>query len=253
MRPHNGKEKLGHKAGRAKLRSSGSVTSKKKTDIDKPRLKKREKQVLDLDDLAEKQAELVENLIEIDEEEEGQIKSDRFAKEFKKLRKKVGSENEHFNADNSHIEMLRAMQSMLIDIIPLAEQVFRKSKKESSAYALNALLNQAREISTDLKMSKDFDGQANFIKEMILNPVFKVFAQHLIAENIYLKNEIDTHVSNRKEAKRIKEAVDKMARSLGRFLTESVIKIHEDVDNYLAGNMNKLIAPPKKSRRDTRG
>lgn len=250
MRPHSGKPKLGHKEGRSKLRASASSASKKAKEERTVSTKKR-RDNLDLEDLQEKQDELVTELMEMTEEEEGQVKSDRFAKEFKKLRKKVGASNDHFNAENTNAEMLRAMLTMMLDIIPLAEQTFRKSKKESSAYALNALVNQARELSTDLRMAKDVEGQAAFIKDMIINPIFKVFAQQLITQMLNVKNTVDTHVSNPKRARKVKEHVDKMGRELGKFLTESVVKMHSDIDNYLAGNMNQLI-PQKKPLKKTR-
>lgn len=249
MRPHSGKPKLGHKEGRSKLRASSS--SAKKRNEERTVSTKKRRDNLDLEDLQEKQDELVSELMEMTEEEEGQAKSDRFAKEFKKLRKKVGAGNDHFNAENANTEMLRAMLTMMLDIIPLAEQTFRKSKKESSAYALNALVNQARELSTDLRMSKDVEGQALFIKDLIITPIFKVFAQQLISETLNVKNTVDTHVSNPKRARKVKEDVDKMARNLGKFLTESVTKMYADVDNYLAGNMDRLI-PQKKPTRKTR-
>jgi hypothetical protein len=249
MRPHSGKPKLGHKEGRSKLRASSSSAKNKSAERTVSTKKRRDN--LDLEELQEKQDELVNDLMEMTEEEEGQVKSDRFAKEFKKLRKKVGAGNDHFNAENANTEMLRAMLTMMLDIIPLAEQTFRKSKKESSAYALNALVNQARELSTDLRMSKDVEGQALFIKDLIITPIFKVFAQQLISETLNVKNTVDTHVSNPKRARKVKEDVDKMARNLGKFLTESVTKMYADVDNYLAGNMDRLI-PQKKPTRKTR-
>lgn len=254
MRPHSGKPKTGYREGRSKTRASVSSSSK-------DRGKERERKVAkaakvdvpwDVDELQEKQDELVTELMENTQEQDGQIASDRFAREFKKLRKKAGATNDHFNAENLNIEMLRAMLVMMLDIIPLAEQVFRKSKKESSAYALNALVNQARELSVDLRMAKDVEGQSLFIKDSILNPIFKVFAQHLIQEMIFLKNDVDTHVSSRKEGKRIKESLDKTTRSLGSFLTESVTKIHANIDDYLAGNMDKLMGPPKKPLKKVR-
>ena len=253
MRPHSGKPKTGYREGRAKTRTATSSSSKNK---DRERKVAKAAKVVDVpwevDELEEKKDALIAELTDETPEADGQAASDRFAKEFKKLRKKAGATNDHFNAENLNIEMLRAMLVMMLDIIPLAEQVFRKSKKESSAYALNALVNQARELSVDLRMAKDVEGQSLFIKDSILNPIFKSFAQHLLHETIYLKNDVDTHVSSSKESRRIKESVDKLTRSLGTFLTESVTKIHTNIDDYLAGNMDKLIGPPKKQPKKTR-
>lgn len=250
MRPHSGKPKTGYREGRSKLRAPKPASKSKENNIER---KRKPSPDLDLEELEGKQADLIKELVGDEGQDDGQAKSDRFAREFKKLRKKVGATNDHFNAESVNIEMLRAMLTMMLDIIPLAEQVFRKSKKESSAYALNALVNQARELSTDLRMSKDVEGQAAFIRDMIINPVFKMFAQQLIAETINIKNSIDTNVDNRKHAKRVKQDVDDMARALGKYLTESVMKLYADIDNYLAGNMQQLIPQLKKRRNNSNG
>lgn len=173
----------------------------------------------------------------LDEVDENfQNNKDRFQKEFKKLRKRTGAANEHFNAEAVNRMMLRAMLTMVLDVIPIAEEAYRKTKKENAAYALNALLNQARELSLDLKLAKDTTGQVEFIERHVLTPVFTSFAQLLIQEMYALKATIDTEVPA-KAGKRVKSKVDDMVRSLGQFQSGMIEKISSDIHGYLSGTM----------------
>lgn len=241
MRPHNGKTKTGFREGRNKVRSS-----KKPVE---PENKQSRKKTLD------DAQEVVEDYMDSALLEEGdpKKKSERFAKEFRRLRKQVGADNEHFNPEQVNNEMLRALLAMVVSLIPVAEANYRSSRKESAAYALNALINQAREVSTDLRMAKDYEGQASFIRDNILSPIFRAFTQNLLNEHQHLKNTIDTAISREKEARKIKAELDDVTRSLGKFLSETITKSFVDIDNYLQGNMQNLMPTggnkPKRSKK----
>lgn len=238
MRPHSGKPKTGFKEGRNKLRSSN------KPKQDDTSSKKAKNLLDDAQDVVDDYLE--ESLLD---EGDSKKKADRFAREFRRLRRDIGASNEHFNPDKSSARMLRALLVMTLDMIPLAEEGFRKTRKESAAYALNALMNQARELQTELRMSKDYEGQAIFIRDNILSPIFKSFTQNMLNEHQHLKNTIDTNLRD-KESKKIKAAVDDVTRALGKFLSEMITKSFTDVDNYLQGNMQALMpSSGKKSRK----
>lgn len=237
MRPHSGKPKTGFREGRNNTRSS-----KKPVQAEKKISKK---------DTLDEAQEVVEDYMDSSLLEDGdpKKKSERFAKEFRRLRKQVGADNEHFNPEQVNTEMLRALLAMVVSLVPVAEANYRASRKESAAYALNALINQAREVSTDLRMAKDYEGQAIFIRDNILTPIFRSFTQNLLNEHQHLKNTIDTAISREKEARKIKEELDNVTRSLGKFLSEIITKSFADIDNYLQGNMQNLMPSSKKQIR----
>lgn len=181
-------------------------------------------------------------------DEQDALEANRFEKEFRKLRKKTSASNDNFNAESLNRLMLRAMLTMVLDVIPIAEEAYRKSKKESAAYALNSLLNQARELSLDLKLAKDVSGQAEFIQSKVLTPVFTSFTQLLIQEIFALKNTVDTEAQN-KVGKPIKAQIDKMARSLGKYQTEMIAKIGQDIESFLNGSLRLDGTTVKPSRK----
>lgn len=243
MRPHSGKPKTGFREGRNNTRSSKKpVQDEKKKSSTKKTLDEAQEVVEDYMDSA------------LLEEGDPKKKSERFAKEFRRLRKQVGADNDHFNPEQVNTEMLRALLAMVVSLIPVAEANYRSSRKESAAYALNALINQAREVSTDLRMAKDYEGQALFIRDNILSPIFRAFTQNLLNEHQHLKNTIDTSISRDKEARKIKAELDDVTRSLGKFLSETITKSFADIDNYLQGNMQNLMpSTGKKPIRSKKG
>ena len=230
MPRNSGKAKSGFQEGR----SSGKSKRSEREEIDTSKLKKTK-------------VELKESLI--DQDGSSLEKSDRFAKEFRRLRKQVGAGNEHFNAESTSAELLRALLAMVTDLIPVAERSFRSSGKENAAYALNALVNQARELDADLRLRKDFEGQALFIKDNILTPVFKAFVQQMLNEHQMLKSSIDSYVTNSKDRKKLKVNVDDSTRALGTFIQETITKSFADIDNYLQGNMQALMPSTGKKRK----
>lgn len=247
MRPHNGKPKTGFKAGRNKAPRPSSATDKvekrkKKLASDENELDSR------LEGLEDDLRDTIDSIVTGEDTEDAPDNVDRFAKEFRKMRKKVGASNDHFNAENVNQQMLRSMLAMVLDIIPLAERAYRKTRKENAAYALNALLEQAKNLSTDLRMAKDVEQQAEFIKGRVLNPVLMAFANMLVQETLAIKSSVDTHVSNRKEGKRVKLEIDRATLSLGKYLTEAITKMTSDIDSYLSGDMEKLMPTPKKRK-----
>ncbi len=176
----------------------------------------------------------------------------RFARQFRRLRKKAGADNDHFNADVINRLMLRAMLSMVLDVIPIAEKAYRSSSKENAAYALNSLLNQARELAMDLRLSKDTVGQAEFISSKILKPVFVSFTQVLIAELFTLKATIDTEVAP-KPAKAVKRQVDAFARALGTFQTSMMDKVSTDIEAFLNGTLHMEGSPKQRNKPSKKG
>lgn len=179
--------------------------------------------------------------------EDGEDLSDRkvkkvFERQFKQLRRDLDASNTTMNASHSSRLMTRAMLAMVVDLIPVAEQAYRESKKEQSAYALNALVNQARELATDLKMMQDVEGQAEFIRDKLITPIFMSMTQQILASMMSLKNTIDTELGNKapKTSRRVKTEIDNNLRALGSFLEESNKKMGSDIERYLSGDPTLL-------------
>ncbi len=75
----------------------------------------------------------------------------------------------------------------VVSIIPIAEKEYRKSKRESQAYALNALLQSARELGQDLEAANDRAYLAESLTKDALEPMFKGLLQKMLNQQMLLK------------------------------------------------------------------
>lgn len=91
------------------------------------------------------------------------------------------------NTDHAILAFQRQAYSTIVNLIPLAEAAYIKDKRESQAYALNALISQGRELAHDLMASGDRQNLASAIATEILEPVFKSLLQQILQEQLQLK------------------------------------------------------------------
>lgn len=239
------KSKSGFTEGRSKTRPSARLKTsdkEKKNKLDKSS-KKLQKAKSELETVL-RDSTFAPNIL--DEE------VSRFQKELKTVRKHISNTSEiELNTEKLNKMMLRSMLTMILDVIPLAEKAFRASAKENAAYALIALVKEAKEIHSELNMIGNVENQSEFIRNSIITPLFNSMAQLFIHEMLSLKASIDTEVGNPKAGKKVKKHVDEVMKSIGLFMTQSNEKISENIHSYLSGNMSEFSDTPKKKKRKT--
>jgi hypothetical protein len=91
------------------------------------------------------------------------------------------------NTDHAILQFQRQAYSTIVNLIPLAEAAYIRDKRESQAYALNALISQGRELAHDLMASSDRQNLSRAIATEILEPVFKSLLQQILQEQLQLK------------------------------------------------------------------
>lgn len=96
--------------------------------------------------------------------------------------------------DQAIITFQRQMLATILRLIPIAEAQYRKEKKEHTAYALNSLVSQARELAADIASSADRAGVAETILAEFWMPTFTSFVQSLVTEAQTLKSSLRSKV-----------------------------------------------------------
>lgn len=94
------------------------------------------------------------------------------------------------HTDNAIDNANRALLRATLDLIPIAEGRYRDDSRQSNAYALNTLINQARELIADIQASDDKSVVTDRIVYDIIKPTMMTFAQFLIDGNYQLKREL---------------------------------------------------------------
>lgn len=139
--------------------------------------------------------------------------------------------------DQAIIEFQRQMLATVLRLIPIAERQYRKEKKEHTAYALNSLVSQARELSADIQSSADRSRVAEVIVTDMLLPTFRSFIESLVMETMTLKAVLKTKV--RTEARdTVEVAVDNVVKQ--------VAKNGNELFRVTANSVRDLLGAPKK-------
>ena len=130
------------------------------------------------------------------------------------------------DSDRASERFQRRALAMLIDLIPVAEAKYRERAGEHSAYALNSLISQARELISDIQAGKDSEELVNTLGLEILKPCFTAIAQSMI-DNIYrLRRRVERNIKPSK-VESVNEAVDDMAKEFAAYLENQYTQTYD--------------------------
>jgi hypothetical protein len=159
----------------------------------------------------------------------------RFQKEFKALRKQVGSKGRDYRSDVMAQSMLRAQLAMVLDLLPTAEKQYKMQRNEQAAYALLALVNSARDISSDIRNFTDFESQADYISSTIVNPMLILCTQQMITMTEKVKTDLEALKMSSKDMKKAKESLDTSLRDMAKYMEMAGTASAEKIKKYLMG------------------
>src|SRR6266481_2282004 len=156
-----------------------------------------------------------------------------FEREHKKLKKMIGSEAENFQSDKSTLAMLRSLLAMTIDLIPIAEEKYRKDSSEFSSRSIINLTTQARELAADIKNLKDIESQVEHINVEIFQHYLRQITQHLITETFHLKKEIGLQIKNKSTKNRLMSLLNDKLKNHGNYLSTLAFAMHDTLNKYM--------------------
>lgn len=157
-----------------------------------------------------------------------------FARQMKSLKKQVSTKVETYNSNRVREATYRALQSALLDMLPLAHQKYLETKSESSAYAWNALQNSLKEVQNDLDALNGGEEQADRIYQ-IVGQAFQGITNNLIEILLSAQAEVnDSKASSVKELKKeIRAKYERIGRDSGQFMQETLKMVQSRVNDYL--------------------
>ena len=136
-----------------------------------------------------------------------------------------------------------------IDLLPLAEKAYRASKKESAAYAYTNLADKVQQLAADIRVLKDTSGQAAFLVDQIIQPLFLSLTTIIIQESMNIKAEIDSVLGAQpKRAAKLKKITDVSARKYADFMNKATIEIREKTEAFLSGALSPTPTTSKQKR-----
>ena len=189
--------------------------------------------------------------------EGGEIILSTFSKDFEELRAKVSPDNDQLRPDQMSAQFSRAALSMILQLLPIAEHNYRLTKKDQAAYVISSLVNQARDLNNDVKMSEDLHGQAVEIARLT-DATFTRVADLLLQERYALQTRLKAFIHPSKKASVDKE-IDALITSVSKACDGLKGILNLQVSGYIHGDPNYINPtatvqsssppPPKKTAR----
>lgn len=136
-----------------------------------------------------------------------------FGKESRKIRDFIESKDD----DSAAITAQRQLLSMLIDLIPIAENTYRSDPRQSNAYAMNGLISQVRELIHDIQSTQDRARVADTIVYSIVQPMMLSFGQFVVDNNHHTKRDLKEIIDVR-QVRELDNVMNKQAKSLGAYM-----------------------------------
>ena len=120
--------------------------------------------------------------------------------------------------DATAIEMTRAFLGSVLENVKLAEAAYRDKPHAHNSYALNGLMNQARELLADLRSLETADENRAAEVEKIVTIVMKRFTFQMAQQLAMVQAEAKFVPS--KDRKRLTQAINEASNAIPRYTTE---------------------------------
>lgn len=120
--------------------------------------------------------------------------------------------------DNAIDAANRAMLSFLLDLIPIAESRYREDSRQSNAYALGHLVDQARSLISDIQAAGDRSIVTDKVIYDIIQPTMMTLGQFLIDTNYQIKREITDYMQPDK-VRLAHNAIDVASKESAKYIT----------------------------------
>lgn len=148
-------------------------------------------------------------------------------REHKKIRKLIRKDGLD---EKDTLVMLKALLSITLSMIPVAEQQYYKYSNERAAYAFNALVSQTREIANDMRSIRDLEEQYGNIVRFIADR-FRLIAQNMVDEAYKTKKSIMSMMGS--DAKPVLRKIDALIHHHALYLTESLKALEAIISDYM--------------------
>lgn len=126
----------------------------------------------------------------------------------------------------------KKLLSAIVALIPIAEKQYKKSKSQSQAYAMNAMISTARELAQDLQATADRKKLAQQIAQDVLMPAFRSIVQSIVDEHYILKKDLEDDLQP-KRIRKGKERVDATAKNIAKLTQQIYVNLAERINEML--------------------
>jgi hypothetical protein len=151
----------------------------------------------------------------------------RFNRLARKLKRARG------NSNVADLQTLRALLTLTIELIPMARATYRQYRSERAIYAMNGLVNQARELMNDIRQLRTGKKQHQHIVNKILLPNLQAILQQYLNDCTEFKKGLSQ--LRRQDRSRVEKAINAMMQAHARVFNEISQRTQTNLADYLIG------------------
>jgi len=129
------------------------------------------------------------------------------------------------------IEVLKSLHELTLELIPIAEENYRKFPIHTAASAVNQYINQSREILNDIRALEDFQARADKLNDIVKNEINEI-ARSTISNIEIVKNEL----TGKNGVKYLEKTMKEFMRSQGKSLEELKNRIATRITQMLVSS-----------------
>lgn len=155
---------------------------------------------------------------------------DQLEKHYKKIARSI--KRDRGGSNKTDVMVLRELLQMTWELIPIAKESYKQFRSDRGIYALNGLVNQVREVMTDLRQLRTGDKQLRHIIQRILLPNLTLLLQHFTTDCFALRKAV-RQISDRKQRRLIDRAVQDMMQRQASLFDEVSNKLQAALAEYL--------------------
>jgi hypothetical protein len=112
-----------------------------------------------------------------------------------------------------------------VSLVPYAEKMVRNTESQRGIYQYTALVNQVREIITDIKANEDRRYIAQALIESVIRPAFMEIAQHIITDHHEFRKTTERFVKPEHT-----QTVSAALQALAKELAQKMMLVYKDVE-----------------------
>lgn len=158
--------------------------------------------------------------------------SNKLTRDMRRVRAQMKNEA---SQDAASKKLMLSMLNSVTRLLPIAERKFVETKSEGAGYCYSALMNQAKDLTAQIRSLASHDMQARFIGDNIIGATMVLAVQMLMTSMAPVKSAIDGLKLDPTEAKAMRRRVDDALRDYVGWAQQAQESMADRVHEYLCG------------------
>lgn len=142
-----------------------------------------------------------------------------------------------FDGATTNKEILKRTLEMLLNLIPIAEGLYRSKPTQSTCYALSNLISQTNEVMAQYEASIDYDELAEVLYDQLIIPMIEDLIKDTGKYVKDAKKDLAVVAAVSKKKTKVSKTMKNMYRKFGISCEDKLLKLKEDLPKFIISNL----------------